>query len=235
MEKAPNETIMATHHHTTADLSHVGMTTRTATPNTGERRTLRSTLVVALWAAGAALATALPDEWQIAAAGGAAIGAVVSAALAWVAPRGPLAPPGGTRDLDRHLARGRRTEQPLAVLVAAFPSTARSSLGDIADGLRLADSFELVTVAGRLELWGVLDQRSLDRGRFEARLATIAGTEIRVGWADFPEDGLTLGALTRTARGRALTDHADTTAVSAPIIAGHRPAEALAAVERPAQ
>jgi hypothetical protein len=134
-------------------------------------------------------------------------------------------------EVDRHIARCRRLEEPAEVMVAISPRTARSSgtawlhrwrtdwCRSAAGALRLTDSIEIQP--GRAELRAVLDGASLDRASVERRLvATLDArqtgsrldrrggpSEVAFGWARFPDDGFTFEVLAQRAHEHAVTTH----------------------------
>ena len=97
--------------------------------------------------------------------------------------------------------RCRRRQEPASVLVARFVAPGRIASGRVLSCFRLTDS---VTIARTREGWevaGVFDQQGFDRDGLERRLlAALDGKAAGVGWARFPEDGLTLELLLEGAR-----------------------------------
>ena len=108
---------------------------------------------------------------------------------------------GDPRDhaLRRHLAICRRREERALVLVAS----ASGRRGSMTTDLRISDSTVAVSRRGDSTLVAVLDGRELSRERITERLREAHGQELKVGWATFPDDGLTLDALVEIASARA--------------------------------
>jgi hypothetical protein len=144
------------------------------------------------------------------------IGAVVvsAAAAAFLPPAGAAAvvavavllcgrpvAAGDPRDhaLRRHLAICRRREERALVLVAS----ASGRRGSMTTDLRISDSTVAASRRRDSTLVAVLDGRELSRERITERLRETHGQELKVGWATFPDDGLTLDALVEIASARA--------------------------------
>jgi hypothetical protein len=141
-------------------------------------------------AVGAALG-ACAEAGSVPLVAGAALALAAGALAAGAAP-GPAA--GGTArpdEVERHLARCRRTGAPADLVVASCrdAGTARAVAAD----LRISDS---VRVRGA-EVHAMLDRAGLDRGGFAARAARPG---VVLGWARYPEDALTAGDLVDAAR-----------------------------------
>jgi hypothetical protein len=69
--------------------------------------------------------------------------------------------------------------------------------------LRISDSSVAASRRGNSTLVAVVDAREHARERITERLRSAHGQELRVGWATFPDDGLTLDALVDLASARA--------------------------------
>jgi hypothetical protein len=112
----------------------------------------------------------------------------------------PVAP-ADPRDhaLRRHLAICRRREERAFVLVASAPGRRRAMTAE----LRISDSAVAASRRGASTLAAVVDGQELSRERITERLRALHGDELRVGWAAFPDDGLTLDALVEVASARA--------------------------------
>jgi hypothetical protein len=149
----------------------------------------RTAALIAAVGVSAAAAAFLPP------AGAAAVVAV--AVLLCGRPAAPADP----RDhaLRRHLAICRRREERALVLVASAPGRR----GSMTTELRISDSTVAVSRRGDSALVAVLDGRELSRERITERLRATHGQELKVGWATFPDDGLTLDALVEIASARA--------------------------------
>jgi hypothetical protein len=111
----------------------------------------------------------------------------------------PVAP-ADPRDhpLRRHLAICRRREERAFVLVASAPGR-RAMTGE----LRISDSAVAASYRGDATLVAVVDGEELARDRITERLRAAHGQELTIGWAAFPDDGLTLDALVDAASARA--------------------------------
>ena len=144
------------------------------------------------------------------------IGAVIvsAAAAAFLPPAGAAAVvavavllsgwpawPAGPRDhaLRRHLAICRRREERAVVLVARAPGRRRA----LSSELRISDSAVVASHRSDTTLVAVVDGQELSRERVAERLRATHGRELLVGWAMFPDDGLTLDALVEIASTRA--------------------------------
>ncbi|MEA2127239.1 MAG: hypothetical protein QOJ85_130 [Solirubrobacteraceae bacterium] len=101
--------------------------------------------------------------------------------------------------LRRHLAICRRREERAFVLVASAAGRRHAMTAD----LRISDSSVAASQRGDSTLVAVVDAREHARERITERLRTAHGHELRVGWATFPDDGLTLDALVDLASARA--------------------------------
>jgi hypothetical protein len=137
----------------------------------------------------AAAAALLPP---LAAAAVVAVAVVLSGWPAW---------PAGPRDhaLRRHLAICRRREERAVVLVARAPGRRRALSGE----LRISDSAIVASHRSDTTLVVVVDGQELSRERIAERLRATHGSELLIGWATFPDDGLTLDALVDLASARA--------------------------------
>lgn len=104
--------------------------------------------------------------------------------------------PDGPNDLERHLARCRRSGAPAALLVArltdgtVFPA-------DMDQRMRMSDSWMLT---GPCEFALLCDACSLDRALVEGRLRDLTAGSLLCGWAHFPDDGLVVDDLLAVAR-----------------------------------
>jgi hypothetical protein len=113
----------------------------------------------------------------------------------------PVAAPPDPRDhaLRRHLAICRRREERAYVLVASAAGRRRAMTAD----LRISDSAVATSQRADSTLVAVVDAREHARERITDRLRAAHGQGLRVGWATFPDDGLTLDALVDLASARA--------------------------------
>lgn len=102
----------------------------------------------------------------------------------------------GPNDLERHLARCRRSATAATLLVVrltgetVFPA-------DLDQHLRVSDSWMR---SGIREFALLCDTDSLDRGLVERRVRELVTGAPLFGWAAFPDDGLVLEDLLATAR-----------------------------------
>lgn len=103
-------------------------------------------------------------------------------------------------DLDRHLMRCRRREEAAEVLCAVVAGAGEATRARLLGCFRLTDSVEVRRDRHGVGLTAVFDADGLDRDVLERRLlAAVDGRDVRLGWARFPEDGLTLTALREAA------------------------------------
>jgi hypothetical protein len=116
----------------------------------------------------------------------------------------PPAAPDLRRDLERHLARCRRSAARAALLVArvggdaAFPLKLEQHLRTT-DSAARSDAGELLLLCDDPARGG--DAPRLDRDALEHRLRGLAGGHVLCTWASFPDDGLLVDDLLRHARG----------------------------------
>ena len=115
-----------------------------------------------------------------------------------------------SHDLQRHLDWCRRRQENAHVLILRF------SLRDVPKPVRLLDSFRTTdSIAlhyshGTCELQAVLDDAGFSREGVERRVAhSAADGAFRFGWAQFPDDGVTLNTLIETARADLIDPQAD--------------------------
>ncbi len=106
-------------------------------------------------------------------------------------------------DLERHLARCRRSGSRAALLAARVGDRAGFA-SDLERHLRLSDS-ALLSAPGELLLLCDAppphgDAPPLDRVAVERRLQDLADGPLECGWAAFPDEGLSLADLVRRAR-----------------------------------
>jgi hypothetical protein len=104
-------------------------------------------------------------------------------------------------ELERHIMRCRRRQEPASVLVARFAGPGRIAPGRVLACFRLTDSVAIGRTRDGWEVAGVFDHDGFDPEGLERRLrAALDGTAPVLGWARFPEDGLTLQLLLEGAR-----------------------------------
>jgi hypothetical protein len=103
------------------------------------------------------------------------------------------------------LARFRRSEKPADILVALPPGPrgARRGRARLARSvLRVTDGAAVMSSARGHGLCAVLEPDARARSAIEHRLRNVCGSEVRAGWATFPEDGVTLESLIAAATDR---------------------------------
>jgi hypothetical protein len=104
-------------------------------------------------------------------------------------------------ELERHIMRCRRRQEPAAVLVLRVASAGRMSPDRLRASFRLTDSVAITRTRYGYELVGVFDEDGLDRDALELRLrSALGGIVTCVAWARFPDDGVTLDMLVGDAR-----------------------------------
>jgi hypothetical protein len=108
----------------------------------------------------------------------------------------------GAAELQRRLSWCRRYEEPAELLVARMPALAPRRRSTVIAVFRVSDSVALGRAAGEYELRAMLLDRDLDRAAVERRVAEASGQGVSLGWARFPEDGVTLDTLVDVARKR---------------------------------
>jgi hypothetical protein len=107
------------------------------------------------------------------------------------------------------LAKFRRSEKPADILVAlpaGLPGARRRSARAARSTLRVSDGAAIVSSPRGYRLCAVLEPDARARSAIEHRLRSVCGDEVRVGWASFPEDGVTLESLIAAATDR-ISDH----------------------------
>jgi len=104
-------------------------------------------------------------------------------------------------ELERHIMRCRRRQEPAAVLVLRVVASGRIGPERLRACFRLTDSVAITRTRYGYELTGVFDEDCLDRDALEWRLrAALDGMATCVSWARFPDDGVTLETLLEDAR-----------------------------------
>jgi hypothetical protein len=104
-------------------------------------------------------------------------------------------------ELERHVMRCRRREEPAALMLARVPARGRTTCHRLACCYRLTDSVAVARVGRHCELVALFDDDDArHRDVLEERLHRAAGVEPAVAWARFPDDGVTLDALLLVAR-----------------------------------
>jgi len=100
--------------------------------------------------------------------------------------------------LRRHIAVCRRRGERALVLLATTPQRRRAMDAD----LRISDSAVSEWRRGRSSLVAVVDEHEQSRRCITERLHDRHGGRLEIGWATFPDDGVTLDALLEVARSR---------------------------------
>jgi len=104
-------------------------------------------------------------------------------------------------ELERHIMRCRRRQEPAAVLVVRIAAAGRTGPERLRACFRLTDSVAIRRTRHGFELVGVFDEDGLDRDALEWRLrAALGGITTCFAWSRFPDDGFTLDTLVQHAR-----------------------------------
>jgi hypothetical protein len=104
------------------------------------------------------------------------------------------------------------------VLVARLAARVRIAPERILACFRMTDSVSIVRIRDGYELAGVFDDAGFEREGLERRLrVALNGTDARIGWTRFPDDGVTLAVLLESARAALLA------AEGSPPAPGRRP------------
>jgi hypothetical protein len=104
-------------------------------------------------------------------------------------------------ELERHIMRCRRRQEPAAVLVVRIAAAGRIGPERLRACFRLTDSVAIRRTRHGFELVGVFDEEGLDRDALEWRVrSALGGIATRFAWARFPDDGFTLDMLIEDAR-----------------------------------
>jgi hypothetical protein len=137
--------------------------------------------------------------WQL---GAAAVGlSVIAVVLVVPHVRRPHAAGiGSDRELNAHLARARRREDLIDLVVVRMRDGEEAAAHRLGCCLRVTDSAQVSLDGSGVELCAIVDRERLDRDALERRLRELAPGSPQIGWAQFPEDGLTLPALIGAAR-----------------------------------
>jgi hypothetical protein len=97
---------------------------------------------------------------------------------------------------ERHLMRCRRRGEPATVLVVCVQSRRGIRPERLLRCFRLTDSVAVRRTRHGYELQGVFDDAGLARDGLERRVRELtAPAEVSIGWARFPDDGVTLPVL----------------------------------------
>jgi hypothetical protein len=153
---------------------------------------------VLLWLAAASLAAvAGAPAWVFVVAGG-----VFAAVLVR---RGTAPAPSRLEQIQRHLEWCRRRGEPAHLLWVHAPQIDRVTAKTALEAFRVTDNAALLHEDGEHEeIVAMVDDASFEREGLERRLRAEVGEGAGFGWAEFPEDGVTLEALFRQARATAV-------------------------------
>jgi hypothetical protein len=166
-------------------------------------RFLSTALVPALlWLAGASIAAlAGAPPWTFVLAGG-----LLAAILARSATE---TSPSRLDQIQRHLEWCRRRDEPAHLLWVHAPQIDRATATAALDAFRVTDNAALLHEdGGHEEIVAMIDDTNFEREGLERRLRAEVGEGAGFGWAEFPEDGVTLEALFRQARAAAVASSA---------------------------
>jgi hypothetical protein len=148
-----------------------------------------------------------------AAVAGIVVGFIEPSEAAWLGAGGALAAvilasvsrdtQGSLHPAHLQLARFRRNEKPADILVVKLPpgppttrgSAGRRSARAACSVLRVTDGVAIMPSLRGYGLCAVLEPDAHARTAIEHRLRNVCGSEVRLGWASFPEDGVTLESL----------------------------------------
>jgi hypothetical protein len=101
------------------------------------------------------------------------------------------------------LARYRRSEKEAEILVVKLPpggsisrrGACRRSAKAASSVLRITDGVAMVPSGRRYQICAVLEPDARARAAVERRLRTACGDQVRLGWANAPDDGVALESL----------------------------------------
>ncbi|MGE5281296.1 MAG: hypothetical protein ACM3N0_03060 [Chloroflexota bacterium] len=117
--------------------------------------------------------------------------------------------------IQRHLEWCRRRGEPAHLLWVHAPQMDRATATAALDAFRVTDNAALLHEdSGHEEIVAMVDHANFEHDGLERRLRTEIGDGVGFGWAEFPEDGVTLEALFQHARAAAVAS--SETAESAP-------------------
>ena len=126
-------------------------------------------------------------------------GAALILANAW--PSAPAVTASGLSDVQRALARCRRREEGAHLLLLRLPAGAIDAT-ELAGSFRVTDAIAVVPEGGEIELGVLVEDGHQIREGLERRLLEHFGSLPPVGWAKFPDDGVTFDVLHEQARQR---------------------------------
>lgn len=139
--------------------------------------------------------------WTFVLAGGLLAAALAQPTAAAVPPRLEL--------IQRHLEWCRRRGETAHLLWVHAPHVDRETATAALGAFRVTDNVALLHEdSGHEEIVAMVDDASFHRDGLERRLRAEVGEQAGLGWAVFPEDGVTLEALFRHARTAAVASSA---------------------------
>jgi len=150
--------------------------------------------VALLWLVAASIAAlAGAPAWAFVVAGG------LFAAI--LARRGTATVPSRLEHLQRHLEWCRRRGEAAHLLWVHAPRIDHATATAALEAFRVTDAAALLhEEGGHEEIVAMVDDSNFEREGLERRLRAEVGEGAGFGWAEFPEDGVTLEALFRQAR-----------------------------------
>lgn len=141
-------------------------------------------------------------------------GALLASALAQTTPATPLP---ALERIQRHLEWCRRRGESAHLLWVHAPLIDRETATAALDAFRVTDNAALLHEdSGHEEIVAMVDDASFEPEGLERRLRAEVGEAAGLGWALFPDDGVTLEALFRHARAAAVASSAPVESPSAP-------------------
>jgi hypothetical protein len=156
-----------------------------------------------------------PPAWSFVLAGG------LLAALVAMGPPSPEATPLAL--IQRHLEWCRRRNEPAHLLWVHAPGIERAVAAAALEAFRVTDHVALLeTEEGYAEIVAMMDHTSFERSGVERRLRAQLGDGPGLGWATFPDDGVTLEALFQHARKLAVATASRPIERGAQVRAGYR-------------
>jgi hypothetical protein len=112
-------------------------------------------------------------------------------------------------ELQRHVSRCRRYEEPASLLVVVVPPEAANSDDALLSTFRICDSAAVIRRGGSTQLCALFDEVRADRSGIERRIDRVFGAAAARGWAAFPSDGVTLETLLEAAYERIRSSELD--------------------------
>lgn len=162
--------------------------------------TLRQPALVRAVGALAMVPAAFPDapSWAFVLAGG-----VLAVTLARAGAAAAI--PSPLEGIQARLEWCRRRDEPAHLLWVHAPEIGRETAAAALDAFRVTDAVALLHEGeGHEEIVAMVDDASFERGGLERRLRAHIGDAPGFGWANFPEDGVTLDSLFHQARAAAV-------------------------------